>query len=112
MESCMRKGDWHKTMFYARLFYERIKIGDNKPAHKKFREEFDKLLKKDQHNDEGIQNIYDALWQLFEFISKYTHVEDKQGNSKPIPVTSKEDAYFAYSLALGLLNFISKKIST
>ena len=109
MEACLRNGDWVKTMFLARKFYENIKIGDKKPGHKKFQDEFSKLLAKDQHGEEGIQEFFDAIWKFFEFVSKYVHEKDKSGNFNPVPVSTKEDAYFAYALALGLVNLIGKK---
>jgi len=98
-------------MFYLRKFYENIKIGDNKPGHKDFKVEFDKILKHDQHGNEGIKNFYDALWQLFEFVSKYIHEKDKQGYLNSLPTPHKEDAYLAYSLAVGLLNFVGNKVN-
>ncbi len=112
METSIRSGDWQQTMFLARKFYENIKIGDNKPGHKKFKQEFDKLMSKDQHSEEGINNLYDAIWKFFEFVSKYVHDKDKQGHLNPLPVSTKEDAHFAYALALGLLNLMGKKLSS
>ncbi len=111
MENAIHNGDWQKTMFFARKFYENVKIGDSKPGHKKFKEQFDLLMAKDQHGEEGIKNLYDAIWHFFEFVSKYVHDKDKKGNVNPLPVSTKEDAYFAYTLALGLLNLIGKKLS-
>jgi ribosomal protein S15P/S13E len=109
IETCLRCGDWQKAMFFARKFYENAKIGDNKKAHMKFKEEFNKLMTKDQHSQQGIDDLYTAIWKLFEFISKYVHDKDKEGNLNPLPISTKEDAYFAYSIALGLLNLIASK---
>lgn len=111
IEHCLRAGDWQKAMFFTRKYYENAKIGDKKPGQEIFREEFDKLLIQDQHNQEGIRNLYDALWKLFEFFSKYVHDRDKNGNLQPLPVSTKEDAYFAYALALGFLNLLGKKVN-
>lgn len=111
IEHCLKSGDWQNAMFYVRKFYENIKIGDGKPGHNKFKQELDKILKDDQHGDEGIKNLYDALWQFFEFASKYIHDNDKQGNINNLPIPHKEDAYFAYSLAIGILNFIGRKLA-
>jgi hypothetical protein len=111
MESCLRNGDWQKTMFFARKFYENAKIGDGKPGHEEFKNEFAKLMTKDQHCEQGVKDLHDGIWKLFEFYSKYSHDQDKQGNIKPLPVSRKEDAYFAYSTAIGLLNLIGSKIN-
>lgn len=111
MESSIRSGDWQNTMWGVRKFFEDIKIGDGKPGHKEFKEEFNKLMIKDQHSEEGIKNLYDAIWYFFEFASKYSHDKDKVGNLNPLPVSTKEDAYFAYALAVGLLNLIGRKIN-
>lgn len=109
IETALRSGDWQKAMFFARKFYENAKIGDSKKAHHKFKDEFNKLMTKDQHSQEGIDDLYTAIWKLFEFISKYVHDKDQVGNLSPLPVTKKEDAYFAYAIALGLLNLIGRK---
>jgi hypothetical protein len=109
IEICLRSGDWQKTMFFARKFYENAKIGDNKKAHAKFKDEFSKLMTKDQHSQQGIDDLHTAIWKLFEFTSKYVHDKDKEGNLNPLPVSTKEDAYFAYAIALGLLNLIGRK---
>lgn len=111
MEISIRSGDWEKTMFIARKFFENVKIGDNKSEHKKFKEEFGKLMEHENHGKEGIENLYDAIWKFFEFVSKYVHDKDKTGNINPSPISKKEDAYFAYVLAIGLLNLIGGKIN-
>lgn len=110
IETCLRSGDWLKAMIIARKFYDNVKIGDDKKEHAKFKQEFKKLMIKDQHSQQGIDDLHTAIWKLFEFISKYTHDIDKFGNLHPTPVTAKEDAYFAYIIALGLLNLIGRKI--
>lgn len=109
IETCLRSGDWQKAMFFARKFYENAKIGDNKKAHAKFKDEFNKLMTKDQHSQQGIDDLHTAIWKLFEFISKYAHDKDRDGNLNPLPVSTKEDAYFAYAISLGLLNLIGRK---
>jgi hypothetical protein len=109
IETCLRSGDWQKAMFFARKFYENAKIGDSKKAHIQFKDEFNKLMTKDQHSQQGIDDLHTAIWKLFEFISKYVHDKDKEGNLNPLPISTKEDAYFAYAIALGLLNLIGRK---
>ncbi len=88
-----------------------IKIADLKPGNSKYFEEFQKLMFADGHSIEGVENLHTAIWQLFEFTSKYVHEKDKTGNLKPPLVTSKEDAYFAFSICVGLLNLLGRKIS-
>jgi hypothetical protein len=110
MQKKLKKGDWKEVMFYARKFYENIKIGDPKKAHKPFREECDKLLLANNHDEVGIQNLYDAIWKFFEFTSKYIHDKDGDGNLKPTPIAQKEDAYFAYTMAVGLFNLLGQKL--
>lgn len=112
MEHCLQEGDWEKAILYARRFFENAKIGDKKPAHKKFKEEFEKLMLADQHSDQGIENLHTAIWQIHEFISKYTHNKDKMGNLISMPIPAKEDAYFAYTVSVGFLNLLAKKIDS
>ncbi len=112
VENCLRSGDWQKAMFFARKFYENAKIGDNKKVHQEFKNEFSILMTKDQHSEEGINNLLTAIWQLFEFISKYAHEKDRDGNFNLKPIATKEDAYFAYTIGIGFLNLIGRKTST
>lgn len=110
IEACLRSGDWQKAMFFARKFYENAKIGDSKKTHGKFKDEFSKLMVQDNHSQDGINDLHTAIWKLFEFISKYVHDKDREGNINPLPVSTKEDAYFAYTIALGFLNLIGRKV--
>lgn len=111
MEKALKNGDWQNVMSISRKFYENIKFGDKKPSHVKFREQFDLIMKNQGHTDEGIQNLYDAIKNLFSFTSKYVHDKDTAGNLNPIVICTKEDAYLVYSLSVGLLSLIGKKIS-
>ncbi len=111
MEQAIRQGDWQKTLTSARRFAENIKIGDDKPAHKWFAENLKELFKNDQHGEEGFNNFLNGIYQFFEFTSKYIHDKDKRANVVPAPIATKEDAYFAYTLCVGLLNIVGKKIS-
>ena len=112
MQKNLRQGEWQQVMESARKFFEAAKIGDKKKSgNEKMRNELDKLLKKNQHDNEGIENLHDAIWKLYEFISKYIHEKDKDGNFKPRPIAGKADAYFGYCLAVGLLNLIGSKVA-
>lgn len=111
MEGYLRNGDWENVMRTARRFFENIKIGDPKPGHREFKEEFQNLMIADGHSIKGVDNLLTAIWNLFDFTSKYVHEKDEQGNLKPIIVTAKEDAYFAFSISVGLLNLLGRKIS-
>lgn len=111
MEEYLRNGDWGNVMRTARRFFETIKIGDSKPGNERFNEEFQKLMIADGHNLEGIKNLNTAIWQLFEFTSKYAHEKDTKGFLKEHIVTAKEDAYFAFSISVGLINLLGRKIS-
>lgn len=63
IETCLRSGDWQKAMLLSHKFYENIKIGDNKKGHAKFKEEFIKLMTKDQHSLEDINNLLKPIYQ-------------------------------------------------
>ena len=111
MELSIRSGDWQKTMLFARKFFENIKIGDKKKGHKEFQEELNKKMTELQHSEKGIQNLYDGIWQFFEFTSKFIHDKDTDGNNyEVLPIPSKEDAYFVYALSVGLLGLLGKKL--
>lgn len=111
IHEAIQYGDLKKVMYAGRQFYENIKIGDKKVNHIEFENKLRELFKEDQHSDEGFQNFIDAIWKFFEYNSKFIHDKDKKNELLPIPNPTKEDAYFMYMLALGLLNVIGKKIS-
>ncbi|MDI1233827.1 MAG: hypothetical protein PSX81_06075 [bacterium] len=112
MEKANSEGNWKGTIIEARQFLENIKFGDtSKPAHKKFRDEFSKLMLNDVHTQEGIDDFLKSIQMMFNFASKYIHGKDKDGNLKPIPNYTKEDAYFFYVFSIGIMNFIGQKIS-
>lgn len=106
----LKAGDWQTVMFHLRKFFENAKIGDKRPAHHEFRTQLSELLSRDQHSAEGIENLYTGVWKLFEFLSKYIHDKDRQGNIHQTPHAHKEDAYFGYLIAVGLLNFLGGKL--
>ncbi len=112
MEEELKKGDWQRTMEISRRFFENIKIGDKKKGHEKYKEELKKRMQELQFDEEGINNLFDGIWQFFEFTSKFIHEKGKEGNAKPIPNAKKEDAYFVYSLSVNLTNLIYEKIKT
>ncbi len=111
MENCIKIGDWQKTMFLSRQFFEDIKFGDNKPGHRTFKDEFTILMSDENHTEEGIQNLYDSIYKLFGFASKYVHTKDREGNIMNLPNSCKEDAYLVYCISMGLLNLIGSKLS-
>jgi hypothetical protein len=111
MEDALRQGDWTKTMFHARQFYELIKIGDGKPNHKWFEENLKQLFIDAQHSEEGVKHLLNSIYHLFEFTSKYIHDKNHSQELNPIPNSTKEDAYFAFTISISLLNVIGKKIS-
>lgn len=111
MEGYIRNGDWENVMRTARRFFENIKIGDSKPGHKEFKEEFQKIMFSNGHTNKGVGNLLNGIKELFDFTSKYIHEKDEQGNLKPIIVAAKEDAYFAFSISVGLLNLLGRKIA-
>ncbi len=110
MQDATRNGDWQKVMDRSRQFFETLKIGDGKAAHKKFEADLKQLFINDRHSAEGFQNLLDSIWKFFDYNSKFIHDKDTQGKLKPIPIATKEDAYMAYAFGVGLLNVIGRKI--
>lgn len=110
MESCLRSGDWQKVMFIGRKYFENIKVGDNKPGHNNFKNKLSAAFVEFGHSAEGIKELLDAIWHFFNFVSKYVHDKDRLGNLTTLPTPTRADAFFAYALAIGLLNMIGEKI--
>ena len=108
MEKWIKLGEWKKVMDTSRHFFDGLKFNNNSP----FKQDLEKKLSEEQHNKEGINDLFKGIKSLFDFTSKYAHVTDRNGNIKPYPNAKKEDAYFVFSLSVGLLNLINSKIQT
>jgi hypothetical protein len=111
MKESLRIGDWQRTIEISRQFFENIKVGDNKPGNKLVKNELKEKMLELHYDEEGIQNLFDGIWQFFEYTSKFIHSKNKTGYAKPIPIAKKSDAFFIYSLATNLINLIYDKLN-
>lgn len=110
MERSIRLGEWKKTIEYSRQFFDGLNIKNNRNTGAPFENKLKEVLKAEQHNEEGINDLLKAIKSLFDFTSKYVHPKDKSGILKPYPNAGKEDAYLVYTLSIGLFNLITTKI--
>jgi len=62
-------------------------------------------------SDKGFKELNDAIYYLFQYLSKFEHSRDLNKEFQPIPIANKEDAYLAYLLSLAYFNLMEKKIS-
>jgi len=70
------------------------------------------ILGKHGYNEDAANSLYSAIKGLFEFSSKFHHKVDKDKKTLlPVAQAEKEDAYFAYSTSIALVNLIAQKIS-
>ena len=111
MELELKQGNWLRTIEVSRQFFENIKIGDSKDGNKTYKDDLMLRMKDLRHDDEGINNLLHGVWQFFEYSSKFIHEKGRRGYAKPIPIPSKADAYFIYSLAINLTNVIFDKVN-
>ena len=111
MEMHIRSGNWLETMKVGRQFYENINFSERKIGQKAYAGNLKDLFLKDHHSEQGFDDFAKGIRSFFDFLSKYIHDNDKDGKFHSVPVATKEEAYMAYSLSVGLLNIIGKKIS-
>jgi hypothetical protein len=111
IENAIRQTDWQKVMEQSRRFYEILKIGDGKEGHEELNEELKKLFIKDKYSVKDYTAFVEGAWKFHEFFSAFTHETAKDGMIKPNPIAKKEDAYFAFMMATGILEVVGKKIS-
>lgn len=111
-EACIKQGEWEMAMHKGRQVFDNLKIFDkNKPEHKILEADFDSALKLDNHTDEGIAELKEAIKKLHQFGSKFVHDSSRTGIVSPAAiVATKEDAYLMYSLGLSILNLLSSKL--
>lgn len=112
MKVQLQNADWQRVIEVSRMFFENIRIGDRRPGNQKFKTELTSLLLRLQYDQQGIDSLFEAIRQMFEFTSKFINEKDKLGSYKPRPIAKKEDAYFIYSLAVNLSNMLFEKIET
>ncbi len=110
MEIAIRNGDWQKVMWFSRQYFENINLNTNKTYNKEFDERLGQLFLNDNHNEDGINHFRQGIKEFFHFASKYIHDKDQKGNLNDKPIPKQEDAYFVYSLGLGLLSIIGRKL--
>jgi len=113
IETANREGDWQKAMIASRQFYENLHFKQNKSKNDKvFKEALKEFFVKDNHSIASFDSFMSGIDNFFNFTSKYFHDKNnKDGAFNPVPNPTKEDSYFVYALALGLLNIIGKKIT-
>lgn len=102
MESKIQEGEWTEAVEKCRPVVELIRD-----------EEMIKLiLGKHGYNEDAANSLYASIKGLFEFSSKFHHKVDKDHKTLlPITQAEKEDAYFAYSTSIALVNLITQKIN-
>jgi hypothetical protein len=111
MEQAIRASDWKGTMNIARRFYENIKFRGKRQPEKVLEEKLRALFQKDNHTKDGTTDFIEAIFHYHQFISKYIHEKDFETNFMPDVIPTKEDAYFAFTHAVALLNVIGKKVN-
>lgn len=111
MEKSLHEADWQRCIELSRLFFENIKIGDFRSGSQSYKRELSQKLFDLGHDEVGIKNLFDGINNLFQFVSKFLHEKDQEGNPKPRPIAQKEDAYFIYSLSINLANVIFSKLN-
>ncbi|HEX7904676.1 MAG TPA: hypothetical protein VF487_12410 [Chitinophagaceae bacterium] len=110
MLDAIRHGDWQKTMTKARQFYENLKFDSRFIGQQELKDRLKELFIQDQHSAEGFEEFNKGISSFFNYTSKFIHDKDRVGQLNPVPIPRKEDAYFVYSLAIGLVNVIGRKI--
>ena len=111
MRIAIQNGDWHKTIWVSRRFLEKIDLTKSVKNRNSLKEVLSDRLSKFSHNEKGVENLYNAIRNLFDFTSKWAHENDFDGSLKPIPLSTKEDAYLVYSLSIALLGILSRSLN-
>lgn len=110
MEDAIRYSDWQKVMTKARQFFENLKFDIRFAEERQFKEQLKQLFIDDRHGEEGYEEFNKGISAFFNFSSKFIHDKNRTGKLNPIPIARKEDAYFAYSMAINIVNVISAKL--
>lgn len=112
MEQELKEGQWGKVIESSRKVFDTLKFSKNK---KEERDELKQLFEVNNYSEEGVNDLIESIWNIHEFASKFLHDKPKkpgpEGYLNPVPVAQKEDAYFIYSLALGLVNMLGVKVN-
>lgn len=106
MSDLLRKGEWDSVMRNSREFFELFKLGKGNPIEAELKE----MYKVRNGSELGFKPFYDAIFNMFEYISKFIHELDKSHNLQIKPTAKSEDAYFAYSTCISVFKIILGKI--
>ena len=101
MRDYLIKCEWNAVIEKSRSIWELLRNQD----------EIKDLLVSDGYTEEAFEDINHSLRRLFDFSSKFHHRQDRDRRIMPEIKASKEDADLVYTLAVGIINLVSKKIS-
>lgn len=109
IEKGLKEGNWSLALQKGRMFCETIRKEKNS-SMVDYKDQIKDIMLGENHPQSGFDEIYKITDSLFNFISKYQHIQTG-GVSQPVPIAEKEDAYFVYATCVGLLNFVGRKIN-
>lgn len=101
MEDAKLAGDWEAVLKESRPVWELVR---NK-------EEINALLRQDELNEETIKSYNSLVESLFNFSAKFIHKESKDKQLMAVNKARKEDAELIYTIAISLINLLSKKFN-
>ncbi len=107
MQNYLALGEWEKVIEASRKVWEIFKLKEKEVVLKS---ELKSLLYLNNYSEEGLDNLLTSIWNMHEYASKFVHEKDKEGSLKPELYAKKEDAYFIYMWAIGLVNMLSEKL--
>ena len=100
METAKLEGEWNRVIKESRPIWELVK---NKSK-------ITELLKDNDFNELTIVSFNKLIDSLFEFSSKFIHIQSKTHEIVTINKANKEDAELIYILSISIINLISKKL--
>ena len=105
MEKYVHAGEWTNVIEESRKLAEVIRKKNNKLI-----DDWKDLLRQSGYQDDALNKFYKMLENFFQFSSKFVHRIDFDKNLRDQVKVEKEDAYFIYASAVGLVNLLSRKV--
>jgi hypothetical protein len=100
MKDCLENGDWNGVLKASRPIWEVFKSKDD----------ISSLLKRNGMNEQTVKSFEDLMKSLFDFTSKFIHVEAK-GTREIMEsnAANREDAELIYLISVSIINLLIRK---
>lgn len=110
MKKYLHQGEWTSVVREGRLIFEHLNFTKLANTKTIIREKLRQLFLDEGHSEKGFEEFVSANLSLFNYASKFHHSYTTNGQLQSPPTAMKEDAYLVFTMALNVINILSRKL--